>query len=120
MFLATLLSVVVLSVHDGDTLTVNLPCSLPPVCDAMPLRITGIDTPEMRDSRPAMRLLAQQAKSRLLALMSQSHHVQVKLVGRDKYFRLDAEVYSDGVSVAKTLLAEGLARPYQGVGPRPW
>lgn len=120
MWLATLFIVAVLSVHDGDTLTVNLPCDVQAVCDKVPVRISGIDTPEINDARPEMKLLAQKAKSRLIDLTSSAHKVEMRIEGRDKYFRLDAHIYSDGESVAKTLVAEGLARPYFGEGPKPW
>ena len=117
---AALLLIAVLSVHDGDTVTVNLPCDVAVVCAKMPVRIFGIDTPELRDKRPALKLLAQKARARLIELTSSAHKVEMLAISRDKYFRLDAHVYSDGVSVAKTLTDEGLARPYFGAGPKPW
>lgn len=116
----TLFIVTVLSVHDGDTLTVNLPCAIPAVCSRMPVRIDGIDTPELNDKRPEMKLLAQKARLRLKELTSPPHQVEMQVTGRDKYFRLDARIVSDGIPVARTLTAEGLARPYTGSGPRPW
>jgi endonuclease YncB( thermonuclease family) len=120
MLASALLIIAVLSIHDGDTLTVNLPCDMAAVCAKMPVRINGIDTPELKDPRTDMKLLAQKAKSRLIDLTSSAHKVEMQVIGRDKYFRLDAELYSDGVSVAKTLVAEGLARPYKGAGQKPW
>lgn len=112
--------IAVLSVHDGDTLTVNLPCDLPTVCNKVPIRLIGIDTPELRDKRPEMRLLALKAKDRLAELTSSSHKVEMRVIKRDKYYRLDAEVYSDDVSVSTILINEGLARVYMGEGKKPW
>jgi len=120
MLITALLTIAVLSVHDGDTLTINLPCELAAVCSKVSVRINGIDTPEIKDPRPDMKLLAQKARSRLIDLTSPAHKVEMQIIGRDKYFRLDAEIYSDGVPVSKTLLEEGLARPYTGVGKKPW
>lgn len=120
MLPALLLLIAVLSVHDGDTVTVNLPCDVAVVCTKMPVRLSGIDTPELHDQRPEMKALAQKAKSRLTDLTSSAHKVEMRVNGRDKFFRLDADLYSDGVSVSKTLLDEGLARPYSGEGPKPW
>lgn len=117
---ASLLLISVLSVHDGDTLTVNLPCDLPIACEKMPIRLNGIDTPEMTDKRPDIKTLAIRARERVKALVSDPHKVELRILGRDKYFRLDAELFSDGVSVAETLKAEGLAKPYNGTGPKPW
>lgn len=115
-----LLTVLVLSVHDGDTLTVNLPCALPIACEKMPIRVFGVDTPEITDIRPDMKLLAIKARGRVRDLTSYSHKVELSVVQRDMYYRLDADVYSDGISIADTLKAEGLARPYFGKGPKPW
>jgi len=115
-----LLLIAVLAIHDGDTLTINLPCNLPAVCQHMPVRIYGIDTPELNDKRPDIKRLAALAKARVMALTNKEHKVELKIVGRDKYFRLDGIVFSDGVSIADTLQAEGLAKPYSGEGPKPW
>lgn len=115
-----LLLIAVLAIHDGDTLTINLPCNLPQVCQKMPVRIYGIDTPELNDKRPDIKQLARQAKARVIALTGKNHKVELNIVGRDKYFRLDGIVFSDGVSIADTLLEEGLAKPYNGEGPKPW
>lgn len=114
------LLIAVLAVHDGDTLAVNLPCAIDIVCKRMPIRISGIDTPELTDERPAIKLLARQARARVIALTGRTHTVEMAVVGRDKYFRLDADIYSDGVSIAEILKAEGLAKPYTGLGPKPW
>lgn len=117
---ALLLLITVLSVHDGDTLTINLPCDIPTVCHKMPIRLNGIDTPELNDKRPEIRQLARTAKFKLQEMTAAPHKIELRIIGRDKYFRLDAELFSDGVSVAETLKAEGLARPYTGTGPKPW
>lgn len=115
-----LILITVLSVHDGDTLNINLPCDIPAVCQKMPIRLSGIDTPELNDKRPEIRQLARMAKFKLQALTAPPHKVEMRIIGRDKYFRLDAQLFSDGVSIAETLVAEGLARPYLGTGPKPW
>lgn len=117
---AVLLLISVLSVHDGDTMTINLSCDIAEVCHKMPIRISGIDTPELHDRRPEIRALAFKAKTRAAELVAAPHKVEMRIVGRDKYFRLDADVYSDGVLVSDTLKAEGLARDYAGIGLKPW
>ena len=117
---ASLFLIVVLSVHDGDTLTVDLPCDIPSVCKAMPIRLSGIDTPELTDKRPEIRQLARTARYKVQELTTPPHKVEMRILGRDKYFRLDAAIFSDGVSIAETLKAEGLARAYDGTGPKPW
>lgn len=110
----------VVSVYDGDTFTADLNCAQPVFCQKLGIRILGIDTPEMSDKRPDMQVLARRAKDRLSELLSAPNRVILKSVSRDKYFRLDATITSNGKDVATTLLNEGLARPYTGVGPKPW
>lgn len=118
--LTALLLVTVLSVHDGDTLTIDLPCDIDAVCKHIPIRINGIDAPELHDKRPEMRQLAAQATEKVREMTGKEHKVELRIVGRDKYFRLDADVYSDGISVADTLKSQGLARDYSGEGHKPW
>ena len=120
MTTAAMLLITVLSVHDGDTLTVNLPCEIAEVCQKMPIRINGIDTPELNDKRPEIRQMARIAREELKQMTSASHKVEMRIIGRDKYFRLDAELYSDGISIAESLTKQGLARPYTGQGAKPW
>jgi endonuclease YncB( thermonuclease family) len=77
-----LLLILILAVHDGDTLMVNLPCNVPQVCNKMPIRINGIDTPELLDPRPEIRAIAQKARARTIELTSSS--TTMHIVGRDK------------------------------------
>ena len=91
-------------VHDGDTVR---------LADGRPLRLVGIDTPELaRDGRPD-EPLARAARDRLRELVRGAgmrlglHHDHER---QDRYGRLLAHAYlPDGRSVAAVLLAEGLA-----------
>lgn len=117
----TLAILSVLSVYDGDTLTVDLAdCGVMIACHYLPIRLKGYDAPELRDKRPEMRQLAIQARERMRELTSSAHKVELKNVGRDKYYRLDADIYSDGRNVGPLMEQEGLVRPYNGRGPKPW
>lgn len=96
----------VVGVIDGDTIRVSI--------DGQnePLRIIGIDTPELKGSE----CYAQRAASRVQSLV-QSRDVHIVAdptqSDRDRYDRILRHVFSlDGTNVAETLVAEGLAREY--------
>lgn len=108
----------VLKVLDGDTIVINIP-NVPNVFGKeISVRIKGIDTPEKRTKNPREKELAFKAKARLGSLMKGK--IELKNVDRDKYFRLLADVYVDGQSVAETLIREGHARPYDGGKKEKW
>lgn len=108
----------VVSVYDGDTLRVDLACSQPIFCENVPVRIRGIDTPEIRGKCESEKERAIQARNVVQALIEQStkegRHVVLNAPERGKYFRIIADVYIDGLSVGKALINQGLAREYDG------
>ena len=101
----------VLSVYDGDTFTVNLPCEEALFCHKIPVRIKGIDAPEIRARCTQERLLATKARDYLKALL-EAKEVTLRDCERDKYFRIACHVYADRLSVSSALLSADLARPY--------
>jgi endonuclease YncB( thermonuclease family) len=108
----------VVSVYDGDTLRVDLACSQPVFCDNVPVRIRGIDTPEIRGKCESEKERAIQARNVVRALIEQStkegREVVLNAPERGKYFRVLADVHIDGLSVGKALINQGLARAYDG------
>jgi endonuclease YncB( thermonuclease family) len=93
---------------DGDTIAVG----------AERIRIIGIDTPETYaptcDREEAAGYLA---AGRLQHLMNM-RKVRVVRQGRDKYARTLAHVFVGQDNVADTLIAEGVAVPYDGRSKR--
>lgn len=111
-------------VHDGDTFTVDVPQWLAApgtavVAKSMPVRIAGIDCPEMRDPNPTIRNAAVVAKLQAESLLK-SGKVVLRDPQRDKYFRLNAQVLAGGVDVGKSLIEAKLAKPYDGGTKSPW
>ena len=103
--------------HDGDTCTISIP-SLPPVFgDRLPIRLAGIDTPELGSACVHERMLAVRARNVLRSRLLAAQRVEIDLLARDKYFRVLALIRADGVDLADALLAAGLAHPYGG-GPK--
>ena len=110
-------------VHDGDTITVTVP-SWPAVVSPVEVRVAGIDTAEIHDKRPKIKAMGLLARDWLVAHLKPGEPVTLRNVRRDKYFRLlaDVDVTVDGEvrDLAGELIRRGLAKPYDGQGPKPW
>ena len=80
------------------------------------VRLRGINSPEIR-----IEGVPEPARDRLTALCNSKLCVMA-LYGRDKYGRMLADIYPPevgGKTASQILLAEGLAKPYSGKGPKP-
>ena len=100
--------------HDGDTLTVRVPNVHPLLGEKISVRIQGIDTPEMYSSDVCERRAAVIAQRLVKNILSKAQRIDLISVQRDKYFRILADVRSDGERLADILLINGLAYPYNG------
>jgi len=112
--------VTVVSVYDGDTIFVTIPDVTPVLGERIGIRIRGIDTPEIRGKCEAEKRLAKEARDYINALIEQgtgkdaSSIIELRQVERGKYYRLVADVYVDGNSVAESMLSMNIARSYDG------
>jgi micrococcal nuclease len=103
-----------ISVYDGDTFIVQID-DLPKVFgQKLRIRVAKIDTPEVKSSSMLVKKYANTAKVFSEKLLTSAHRIELKNVKRDKYFRVIADVYVDGVDLAEELLKEGLAVKYSG------
>ncbi len=109
----------IVSIHDGDTFTVNIKDWPDVVGHKISIRVSGIDTPEMNDNRPEIHALAVQAKIFVVDFLK-SGTIELRNLKRDKYFRLNADVYVDDKSLSDALLVAKLAHPYDGGTKTPW
>lgn len=100
--------------YDGDTLTVNVPDIHPLFGHKISVRVFGIDSPEKRGNKPCEKEKAKSAQKLVQSLLKQAKNIELRNVQRDKYFRILAEVWADGVSVADSLITSGLAYRYDG------
>lgn len=100
--------------YDGDTCMMSLPDTHPLFGDHIPVRLAGIDTPEMKGQCEREKQLARQARDLIRALLSEARHIRLHKASRDKYFRIDARVVADGQDVGQILISKGLAVPYDG------
>ena len=102
------------SIYDGDTFRANIKGYPKIVGYRMSVRILGIDTPEMRAKCIKEKKLARKAKKLTVSLLRGAKHIELKNIKRGKYFRILADVYVDGISVADELLKAGYAVRYNG------
>lgn len=110
------------SVYDGDTFKVNLPCEYDVFCKKINVRVKGIDTPEIRTKDPCEKKIAKKAKSFTKRFLK-SGSIILRNCERDKYFRLLCEVFvrdpnnptkKAEKSLSEVLLAQKLAVSYEG------
>ena len=104
----------VLSVYDGDTITVALDLGLN-IGAKVKCRLLGIDTPEIRTKSAMEKKAGFKARDRLREMILGKRVVLHSVKRPDKYGRLLVKVWTeeDGF-VNGVLLEEGLAREYDG------
>lgn len=115
-FLARPVNGRVISVYDGDTITV---VSFMPTLMKFSVRILGIDTPELRTKNQKEKDLALKAKA-FVQSSCLDKIVELKNHQAEKYGRVLAEVWINGMSLGDSLIAAGLARVYNGGHKEPW
>jgi endonuclease YncB( thermonuclease family) len=95
-------------VVDGDTVV---------TASGEKVRLMGFDAPEMRGECPREERMARAATALLHRLAASG--LKLERHGRDRYGRTLAVARTPaGRGVAETLIRAGLARPYEGRGPR--
>lgn len=110
----TITDFTIIKVRDGDTFMIDIP-NIPDVFGKnIAVRIRGIDTPELNDSREEIRKISIQAKEELEKLLMNAKNITLYNLGRDKYFRLLASVKVDNIDVSEYLIKKGLAKKYNG------
>ena len=110
----------VISVYDGDTFRVNID-SLPPIVGKnIPVRLEGVDTPEINGKCQYEKDLALEARDFVRSKLSNAVEILLNDLQRGKYFRIVAKVYIDGVSLEEELLQNGLAYQYNGGKKSNW
>ncbi len=101
------------SIYDGDTFRVHLACKYGVFCKTIPIRVRGVDCPEIKGSSAETKALAKQAKAFTKNFLK-GGKILLCNCGRDKYFRLLCDVKVNGKSLGEELLKAGHAIPYDG------
>jgi len=104
----------VTSIYDGDTFRANIKDYPKIIGYRVAIRINGIDTPELRGKCKEEIKMARAAKRKTVTLLRGAKHIELRNIKRGKYFRIIADVYVDGISVADELLKGGYAVRYSG------
>lgn len=110
----------VVIVTDGDSFTVELPDWPEYLGRSIGVRISGIDTPEIRTRNMRERAAAIAARSFLQSILQGAKSITLHHIKRDKYFRLLASVEVDGIDLAVRLIQAGHARRYVGGKRQAW
>ena len=107
-------NVSIASIYDGDTFKINLNCSLAVYCEKVPVRVRGVDTPEIKGKTEREKKLAKQAKEFTKNFLAKEP-VNLSNCGRDKYFRLLCDVKNgQGKDLARELIKNDLGYSYDG------
>ena len=110
----------VISVYDGDTFRVNI-ASLPPIVGKnIAIRVSGVDTPEIRGKCQYEKNLALKARDFVRGKLANAKEIKLTNLQRGKYFRVVANVLVDGVSLEQELLDNELAYRYDGGKKLSW
>ena len=110
----------VISVYDGDTFRVDID-SLPPIVGKnIPIRLNGVDTPEIRGKCEYEKDLAIKARDFVRNKLANAKEIKLNNLQRGKYFRVVANVIVDGVSLEQELLDNELAYKYTGGKKSSW
>ena len=110
----------VISVYDGDTFRVNIDSLHPLVGKNIPIRLKGVDTPEIQGKCQYERDLALKARDFVRSKLANAKEIRLQELQRGKYFRIIADVIVDGISLEKELLENELAYKYSGGKKSSW
>lgn len=104
----------VTSIYDGDTFRATIKDWPTIIGQRIPVRINGIDTPELRGKCQAEKDLARSAKEFTVLQLRSAKVIELRNVKRGKYFRILADVSVDGRDLGDALFQKGLAVKYNG------
>ncbi len=108
------------SIYDGDTFRATVKEWPAVIGERIPIRVNGIDTPELRGKCEEEKKQAKAAKQFTVALLRDAKVIELRNMDRGKYFRILADVYVDGTSLGDELIKAGLAVPYDGGTKKDW
>ena len=104
--------------YDGDSITVDIPHIHSFFGNNAKVRVTGIDTPELRTKDTCEKEKARTAKRLVTNLLKRGRRIDLVQIDPkkkfDKYGRILADVSVDGQLLSHYLLKNGLAYTYQG------
>lgn len=104
----------VISVYDGDTLTVNVDLGFSMTLNKLKIRLTGVDTAEMKSTDEALKKKATAARD-FIREQVLNKRVLLECYGQDKYGRWLGKIFApDGTCLNEELIKRGFAYAYDG------
>jgi endonuclease YncB( thermonuclease family) len=100
--------------YDADTVTFDIPNVHPLIGSEISIRVRGLDAAEMKTKNICEKAVASRAQETVAAILKNAKIINLKNVGRDKYFRILADVEVDGKMLKDTLLEKHYAYKYEG------
>ncbi len=100
-------------VYDGDTFYVDVEGLHSIIGKEMPIRIRGVETPEIRNNFNKNKLcdreheLGMRAKAFVEERLKKATKIELLDISRGKYFRIVADVIYDGKSIAPEIIQAG-------------
>ncbi len=122
----TIPNITIVSCYDADTCRVNLPRSAfndnwayELFGHNIPIRVEGIDTPEIRGKCQKEKDLAYEARDLVRGLLDNAQTITLTIDNnpkevRGKYFRIVGRLIADCVDISDLLIERHLAVPYDG------
>lgn len=104
----------VTTVYDGDTFYVTVKSWPDIIGKNIAVRVKAVDTPELKGACYAEILKAREAKKFTVHKIRAAKTVELRNMSRDKYFRIDADVYLDNQNLADALIQQGFGVVYTG------
>lgn len=114
IFIPQIIYAKVINVYDGDTITVasKLPFKSSPIY-RFSVRLRNIDSPEIKSKSKTESDLAIKSRDALHNLIF-GKIIELKNNGKEKYGRLLADIYLDGIHINKWMLDNKYAVEYDG------
>jgi len=122
----TIPNITIVSCYDADTCRVDLPRSAfnddwayDLFGHNIPIRVEGIDTPEIRGKCQKEKDLAYEARDLVRGLLDNAQTITLAIDDnpkevRGKYFRIVGRLIADDVDISELLIQKNLAVPYDG------
>jgi micrococcal nuclease len=108
-------------VYDGDTFFAHVRGHNPIDKKPIGIRIRGIDTPEIKSKKKAVKKKAEKAKAVVEKRLKKARRVHLYNISmKDKYGRMLATVFCDRRDLSKILIEKKLAKPYAGGKKSKW
>jgi endonuclease YncB( thermonuclease family) len=100
--------------YDGDTITVNIPSYPDIIGKHISIRVSGVDTPEIKGKCIKEKILALQSKLFVYQKITESKTLYLTNIKRGKYFRIVADVIIDDINLSTLIIDNDLGVVYNG------